>query len=274
MNLIGKILTLLILLMSAFFFAAAIMVGAAQRNWKAEATAMEARAAIAERQVNEAKSSTKEQQLIIEREKVARAAQIAVLNTQLAAARDQLDERTRLLREETEQSQERLVLIRESEARLAQQDQELAALRTRNNELAVNIADQVSAVKNLTLKNFEQTTQIETLQKTLGDLNSSLAKKDRVLKNNGLTENDLTKDIVPKLTAVVNQISDDGDLIAIKLGSDDGLRLGHVMDIYRNDRFIGRAEVTQVRPDVTVLKALAGFMQSTIREGDYVTSTL
>lgn len=274
MNLIGKILTLLILLMSTFFFAAALMVGAAQRNWKAEATALEARAAIAERQVNEAKSSTKEQQLIIEREKMARAAQIAVLNTQLASAREQLAERTRLLRDETQQSQARLVLIRESEARLAQQDQELAALRNRNNELAVNIADQVNAVKNLTLKTFEQTTQVETLEKTLGDLNGSLAKKDKVLKRNGLTENDLTKDIVPKVTAVVNQISDDGDFIAIKLGSDDGLRLGHVMDIYRNNRFIGRAEVTKVRPDVTVLKALAGFMQSTIREGDYVTSTL
>jgi DNA repair exonuclease SbcCD ATPase subunit len=274
MNLIGKILTLLILLMSIFFFATALILGAAQRNWKAEAAAMEARAAIAERQVNEAKSSTKEQLMIIEREKVARAAQIAVLNSQLAAAREQLDERTRLLREETKQSQERIVLLRESEARLAQQDDELKALRARNNELAVNIADQVATVKNLTLETFEQTTQIETLQKTIADLNSSLAKKTKVMNGLGVDDDYQIRDIVPKITAVVNEISDNGDFIAIKVGSDDGLRLGHVLDIYRNDRYIGRAEVTKVRPDISVLKALAGFMQSNVQEGDYVTSTL
>ena len=81
-NLIGNALTVLILLMSCFFFAAALMVGAAQRNWKAEVAQLTTRAEAAERQVNDAKNGAKDQLMAIQREKVSRAQQIANLFSQ------------------------------------------------------------------------------------------------------------------------------------------------------------------------------------------------
>jgi septal ring factor EnvC (AmiA/AmiB activator) len=273
-NLVGNALTVLILLMSCFFFAAALMVGAAQRNWKAEVTALQSRAEAAERQVNDAKSATGDQIKEIEREKVARAQQLANLFSQNRQISQQLEERNKALKVEVETNQEHLARLREAEARLAQQDKELAATKALNTDLKNNITEQFAKVKNLTQESFEQQTKLDALEQTIGDLNASLAGKSKIMNAIGVDDNYRTKDIVPKLTATVAEIGDSRDTLAIKLGSDDGIRIGHEFDIYRGKRFIGRAKVTKVRQDVAVLKSIRGLMQSPVQEGDYVTSQL
>ncbi len=273
-NLVGNALTVLILLMSCFFFAAALMVGAAQRNWKAEVAALQSRAEAAERQVNEAKSATGDQIKEIEREKVARAQQLAFLFSQNRQISQQLEDRNKAYKVEVESNQERLARLREAEARLAQQDKELAATKALNTDLKNNITEQFGKVKNLTQESFEQQTQLDMLERTVEDLNASLAGKTKIMNSLGIDDNYRTKDIVPKLTATVAEIGDSRDTLAIKLGSDDGIRVGHEFDIYRGQRFIGRAKVTKVRQDVAVLKSIRGLMQSPVQEGDYVTSQL
>ena len=271
-NLVGNTLIVLILLMSVFFFAAALMVGAAQRNWKAEVAALQSRAEAAERQVNDGKDSIKEQLKTIEREKVARAQQLANLFSQNRQIEQQLEERNKSLKAEIESNQARLARLREAEARLAQQDTELAALKTLNTEIKTSLTDQFAKVKNLTQESFEQQTKIDTLDQTVGDLNSALAIKTKILKALGKDDNFLTEGIVPKLTATISEIGQTRKTFAIKLGSDDGIRNGHQFDIYRANRFIGSAEVLKVKPDIAVLQTVAGLMQSPIQEGDYVTS--
>ncbi|QEG24469.1 hypothetical protein [Mariniblastus fucicola] len=273
-NLIGNTLTVLILLMSCFFFAAALMVGAAQRNWKAEVAQLQNRAEAAERQVNDAKNATKEQAMNIEREKVARAQQLANLFSQTRQLNQQLEERNKVLKAEIESNQARLARLREAEARVAQQDKELEAVKTLNKDLKNNIAEQFAKVKNLTQETFEQQTKLDTLEQTVGDLNAALAVKSKIMNSLGLDDNYRTRDVVPKLTATVAEIGQNRSTFAIKLGSDDGIRDGHQFDIYRSNRFIGRAEVTMVRQDVAVLKSVDGLMQSPVQEGDYVTSEL
>lgn len=273
-NLIGNALTVLILLMSCFFFAAALMVGAAQRNWKAEVAALTTRAEAAERQVNDAKNATKEQLMLIEREKVARAQQLGNLFSQTRQLNEQLKERNEVLRGEIQSNQERLTRLREAEARLAAQDKELAAVKQLNTDLKNNIADQFAKVKNLTQETFEQQTKIDLLTQTVGDLNASLAVRTKIMNAEGLDVFQRVSHIVPKLTSTIAEIGTDRKTFAIKLGSDDGVRVGHQFDIYRGNRFIARAEVTKVREDVAVMKLLDGFTQSPIKEGDYVTSEL
>ncbi len=273
-NLVGNALTVLILLMSCFFFAAALMVGAAQRNWKEEVAQLTSRAEAAERQVNEAKSATGVQVKTIEREKVARAQQLANLFSQNRQINQQLEERNKVLKAEIESNQERLARLREAEARLAQQDKELAAVKALNTDLKNNITEQFGKVKNLTQETFEQQTKLDTLEQLVGDLSADLAIKTKIMNSQGLDNNTLTAGFVPKLTATVAEIGDSRDTIAIKLGSDDGIRVGHQFDIYRGKRFIGSALVTMVRQDVAVLKSIKGLMQSPVQEGDYVTSQL
>ena len=273
-NLIGNALTILILLMSCFFFAAALMVGAAQRNWKAEVSTLTARAQSAERQVNDAKSATGEQVKAIEREKVARAQQLANLFSQKRVLTEQLEERNAVLRAEIEASQERLTSLREAEARLKRQDKELEAIKIENTDLKNDLSAQFAKVTDLTQVSFEQQTQIDLLEQTTGDLRASLALRTKVMRANGLDEFSTVSHIVPKLTATIVEIGKSRTTFAIKLGSDDGIRVGHEFDVYRGNRFIARGVVTKVREDISVLKLIEGFTKSPIAEGDYVTSQL
>ena len=143
-----------------------------------------------------------------------------------------------------------------------------------NTDLKNNISAQFAKVKDLTQESFEQQTKIGTLEQTISDLSASLAVKTKIMTSLGVTDQFLTKDIVPKLTATVAEIGDNRNIFAIKLGTDDGINNGHEFDIYRGSRFIGRAQVTLVRQDSAVLKSIKGLMESTVQEGDYVTSKL
>lgn len=273
-NLIGNALTVLILLMSCFFFASALMVGAAQRNWKAEVAALTQRAEAAERQVNDAKNGAKDQLMAIEREKVSRAQQIANLFSQSRILTEQLDERNKLLKAEIESNQERLTRLREAQALVVQQDKELDDVKSLNKDLKDNITKQFDKVKILTQETFEQQTQLENLERTRDDLSAMLAVREKIMNARGIDVNDRTSHIVPKLTSTIAEIGTDRKTFAIKIGSDDGINTQHQFDIYRSNRFIARAQVTKVRHDIAVLKLLDGFTQSPIKEGDYVTSEL
>ena len=103
------------------------------------------------------------------------------------------------------------------------------------------------------------------------DLVANLAKSKKVLDRNGLTVNSLTDHIVPKLDGLVVKTSSDG-LFAISLGTDDGLRVGHELDVYRKDRFVGKGTVIKTETDLAAVRINPDFNLDTVREGDHVTS--
>ena len=272
-NLVGNTLTLLILLMSCFFFAAALIVGAAQRNWKNAVAELTQRAETAERQVDDAKSKTGVQLKSIEREKVARAQQLANLFSEKRQSQDALEEESKLLKAAVEENQANQARLREAAARNLQLMNELEAEQTENTQLKNNITEQFAKVKDLTQESFEQQTKIDRLELMLADLSADNAAKLKVMNLLGVTNEYVNKDIVPKLTATVAEIGQSRDTFAIKLGSDDGIRLNHEFDVYRGGgRYIGRARATLVKQDVAVLKSIRGLMKSNVQEGDYVTS--
>ena len=64
------------------------------------------------------------------------------------------------------------------------------------------------------------------------------------------------------------------NLIAISLGGDDGVREGHTFDVYRGDRFIGKARVVKSRNNMSAAKLIPEFLQAPVAQGDYVTTKL
>lgn len=270
MKLLGNILTLLILLMSLFFFAVSIMTAAAHRNWKQEAQTLQSEYDSLNGKLEQTKSSTVKKDQAITAEKVARAQQLSQLESQLAAYRADLDNYQKQLSEETIISKERLARLEQAEARAAQLDQQNATLTNLNVQLNKEVATSYEKLTDLTNRSFELESRIEELGTINEDLSASVAKQTRVMKRLNIDENQLTNDITPLVNAVV--VRSDGDLFAIAAGSDDGLREGHVLDVYRSDTFVGRGVVREVRPDLAVLQTVREFMQASVREGDDVTS--
>ena len=270
MNLLGKILTLLILVMSIFFLAIALMTSAAHRNWKVAASDLQEEYQAIQQQLTTAKTSTLEKEQFIQAEKVARAQQLAQLESQLAVYRNEIEGLTKQVSDETILSKERLARLEQAEARASQLDKENKGLSERNVSLSKEVATSYEKLTDFTNKTFEQNTRIEEIGNLNKDLSSTVAKQKRVMDRLDIDVNQLVEDIVPLINAVV--VRTDGDLFAIAAGTDDGLRAGHVLDIYRGDKFVGRGVVKNVENNLAVLGTLSAFMQATVQEGDDVTS--
>lgn len=271
MNVIGKILTTLILLMSLCFLVIAVMVGASHRNWKDAAAEMKDKAVQAENLLQSAKGSTTEQQKQLAAEKFSRTLQLANLESQLKAALEALKDAQARLNDEIGISQSRLAQLDESNKRLKAQDAEVADLREANSKLVDDIAQKFELARVLQSQKFELTNQLNLLTEKQDDLLANLSQANRVLKANGLTQNSLTDSIVPKRDGEVLKVGNDG-LFAVSLGTDDGIRVGHKMDVYRQDRYVGQAEIVQTDADVSVARINKAISVTAVRERDNVTS--
>lgn len=274
MNLLGKTLTILIFLMSVCFLVLSVMLGAAHRNWKKEAESMKTRAQEYRLAAEDAKAQIGQNDVKLEAERVSRQRQLAQLETRLDAAQKDLLDRETKWKTEQANNADLLSKLNSTNQRLADQDKEVSELKESNRKLAADIANTVALVQNLTNQKYELENQITDLRKLQADLSASLAQKTKVMKNIGVSDTDPTDHIVPPLDGVVRKVADDRKLVAIGLGSDDGLRVGHEMDVYRNDRYIGKVRITKTDFNVSVAEVVRDFMQDQIREGDHVTSRL
>jgi len=273
MSLMGKIFTLLIFFMSICFLVISVMVGATHRNWKQTASDMQKNAQASQTRLNSAKDDTNKQLKLLAAERVSRAMQLSQLESQLKRAQEDFKTVEAQYRKSIEISQARLTELESVTNRIKQQDSEIEDLKANNTKLVDDIAAQFQNVTNLTNQTFVLQNEIVLLKQKRAVIAAQLASSTRVLKANGLTQNDLIKHIVPKLDGVVTQVGADG-LFAVQLGTDDGVREDHVFDVYRRDRFIGKGTVIRTEEDICVLKVVADFMKDSVREGDHVTSKL
>ena len=66
----------------------------------------------------------------------------------------------------------------------------------------------------------------------------------------------------------------DKDLVEISIGDDDGILVGHQLDVYRDDVYLGKVVVVKTSPDRAVAKIIPEYKKGTIRKGDSVTTKL
>ena len=93
-----------------------------------------------------------------------------------------------------------------------------------------------------------------------------------LLKQNGLAIGNLPKDRVPTLDGDVTAVA--AGTIQVSLGSDDGLQVGHTLEVYRGGEYIGRAVVKTVLPDHAVAEIVKAYARGIVQRGDKVTTRL
>jgi uncharacterized phage infection (PIP) family protein YhgE len=123
---------------------------------------------------------------------------------------------------------------------------------------------------------LKATSQLHT---TAGDLQTTkerneqlvqqVASLTRVIGENGLDPNEPVVDQVRGKISATRR-ADGGQLIEITVGVDDGIRPGGTVEIFRGDRYLGRAEILRAEPDKAVGRILREFQQGQIQEGDDV----
>ena len=57
-------------------------------------------------------------------------------------------------------------------------------------------------------------------------------------------------------------------------GGDDGVQMGHFLEVYRDDEYLGRVQVISVKPDRSVGRVIREFKRGDIQPGDRVATRL
>jgi len=276
MTLVGKIFIVLVLIMSITFMSLAVTVFATHRSWRdmvVEPDGLKAQIETLAKTNNELRNEISRAADQIALEQAARRFALAAGQAQLAQLEDALQRREI---EYTDLQGAHGTLVET----LARNVTNLNALRDENEGLRTEIRTAQQARDDF----FNQVvTLTDDLNRGEGNLRTLQEQHDMLLVQNGkmasvMRRFEISVDtpidgIPPRVDGIVTAVSDK-DFIEISVGSDDGLRKHHMMEVYRKNSYVGRVEILMVEPDRAVGKIIPEFRRGIIKKGDRVATKL
>lgn len=283
MTLLGKIFTVAIFVMSLVFMSFSVVVFATHRNWKMLVTNPTPTATYGlglmhqlknERETNVNLRSELDQlnkQAAIE--KTARRHAIGALETRLASVQQLLTEREAQLRTlqvtESESAEALNVAMTTVEALRS-------AVDTLRDEVRMTQADrdqQFARVVSLTDRLQAAMGTQRTLQERSQQLVAQVSDMKRVIDAAGVDVDMDTDAVPPVLDGLVTAVGQ-SNLIEVSLGSDDGLRVGHRLELFRDNNYLGHAVVVKTDPNRAVAQIDERTQRGMIRVRDRVATRL
>jgi len=273
MNLIGKIFVVLIFVMSLVFMAFAVAVYGTHQNWKKAAADLDVKRKSAVAELQKAQDEKTALETEIEKERTAIRQALAKLETERNELQVQRDELVK-------QRDALMIKDKEAVAALDSAQQNLGKLTTEVEGLRGDIRDaqgqrdkHFSRVVELTDQIHQAQGELKRLEERRIQLAAQVAAQGQVLTAHGLTKDTPVDGLPPQVRGKVLAINRD-DMIEISLGSDDGLRPGHTLEVFRGSKYLGRLEVLHATPDRAVGKVLPGFKKGAIQKDDDVATRL
>jgi Skp family chaperone for outer membrane proteins len=288
MNLVGKIFTVLILVMSLVFMSFAVAVYATHKNWKTVVDNAEpGKPKGYKQQLEESQKELDAKKKELTDTKNTANAEIEAKNQ----ANKVLEEKKQELEKElADKKKEADKVYKEmsgklDELKLAQD--ELVKLRTEVAGLRTDI-QKAQEERDETIKKFVEATdkmnQKASELKLAKDLNLKLAeevaKLKAILQKLGINnrEPEFYEKMPPKADGIVLAVTGTTvpgqDMVTISLGSDIGMRAGHQLEVSRTSAagptYVGRIEVIKTDPEKAVCKVLLPYLKSPVQKGDRV----
>jgi chromosome segregation ATPase len=217
-------------------------------------------------------------------------AEIAKLTAEVAAseaARDQVVAKIQTALEEKDKELQDLRKdkdAREDEREKAQSELALARAELEKatktvEDLRADIAKQQNTVNDAVARSaklagelHEKESFLEIATERKAQLEKQVANARLLLKQHGLAIESLPRDQVPTAGGIVTAVADDS--IEVTLGGDDGVQMGHFLEVYRDDEYLGRVQVISVKPDRSVGRVIREFKRGDIQPGDRVATRL
>lgn len=279
MNLIGKVITVLIFIMSLVFMAMAVSVYATHKNWRDVVKGPDGQSGL-EAQIRQLQ--TEESQLNdrinklntqLTHERVARRFALAALQARSKAQEAELARLETANAELVKSEADMKIALQLTEANAKKLKEEVDQLWA---DIKVAQADrdkQFNEVVQMTDRLQQLRVEQERLKEREIQLVDQTARMQRVLTAFGKDEYTPVDGIAPALDGLVTSIND-RDLVEVSLGSDDGIIAGNTMDVFRGDSYLGRIRILRTEPNRSVGQVLQEFRKGLIREGDYVSTKL
>jgi hypothetical protein len=139
-------------------------------------------------------------------------------------------------------------------------------------EQQARVDGQVDRSADLSAKLAESQSFLAIAEERKAQLERQLVNARLLLKQSGVDIDSDPTSLVPTLDGRVIAVA--SGAIEVSLGSDDGLRVEHVLEVYRDDEYVGRAVVTSVQPDRAVARLVKEYVRGVVQRGDRVTTRL
>jgi hypothetical protein len=281
MNFVGKIFIVLILLMSLLWMGFSVAVYATHKNWRElvmneTAAPGKPRGLLhqlndANQRVQELKEQKERLQDQVDTEKQSKRQTLAKLENEKEELQNELDQEKQRLAEEVDKSSEAIAALDATNDRLDAMMKELVTLRDEIRKAEDERDQNMQQVVELTDKLHQESLKYRSLETTSERLKADLAETKVRLRLSGLPvppEPWIDTPAPPGLDGLVLAVGEGN--IEINLGTDDGLRPGHFLNVKRGVDFVGRVEVVRAWPDRVVAKIDRAMQRQPIQRGDRV----
>jgi hypothetical protein len=273
MNLLGKIFTFAILFTAIVVMVVAVAVYGTHTNWQTAYNTLQTQ--LDQARAAQSEQSTKYENLV---------SQLKAENTAALQDVSKLESERNTLTTQNSTLQRQLdeLSVKEREA------QALVAATEDNNR---RLTEEVGGLRNLILEHqqardaafattLKATTDLHTtagqlasLQERNQQITQQLAQATAAAIEGGAEANG---EVIPRVRGKVSDTlrSDGAHLIEITIGADDGIKPGHTVEVFRGERYLGRAQVLRADPDRAVARILREFQQGPIQKDDDVATKL
>lgn len=277
MTLLGKFLSTFIFILSTAFMVLALAVNASHRNWRDvvldPGNGLKKQIETISRTNKQLTDDRQRTQGALDREQAAR-------RTALAALQSQLDQMEQLLRASEAQVQQ----LEAKSTELSQLDRSRAEELQRLTDETRKLRDQIRAEQedrdSLFAETLKMTDQMNLLKGSLQaqterneQLAAQLSRYREVVDMKGIDVNQPLDGAPPERNGTVLVVNRPLDMVEVSIGYDDGLRDGHLLDVTRSGRYVGRVRIRRTEPNRSVAEILKDYNQSPIQEGDRVDTT-
>jgi len=277
MTLLGKFLSTFIFILSTAFMVLALAVNASHRNWREVVldpnNGLKKQIETISRTNQQLTDDRQRTQSALDREQAAR-------RTALAALQSQLDQMEQLLRGSEAQVQQ----LEAKSTELSQLDRSRAEELQRLTDEARKLRDQIRAEQedrdSLFAETLKMTDQMNLLKGSLQaqterneQLAGQLSRYREVVDMKGIDVNQPLDGAPPERNGTVLVVNRPLDMVEVSIGYDDGLRDGHLLDVTRSGRYVGRLRIRRTEPNRSVAEILKDYNQSPIQEGVRVDTT-
>jgi hypothetical protein len=277
MTLLGKSFTVIIFLLSLSFMVLALAVNASHRNWRDVVlgpSGYKEKIEAISRENEQLEDAYQRAQASLSREQVARRTALAALQTQL----DQLQGELQLKNSSVQKLEGEL-------SNLAQLDKIRATELQSLTDTATKLRDQVRKEQQDRDDLFAQTliltdslNQARGVRLELKTRNDSLQKEltrfREVADHMGIDPHAPLDGTPPERNGNVLVVNRSKGLTEVSIGSDDGLRTGHELEVTRDNRYIARLKVLKATPNRAVAEIMKDYSQGFVLEGDRVDTSI
>ncbi|TWT33111.1 coiled-coil domain-containing protein [Blastopirellula retiformator] len=273
MNLIGKIFTVLIFVMSFVFMAFSVAVYATHKNWKEQAQTLTTTNQTLTARRTELETKLAETTQMLEQERAARryalsAVQVRAsqLERQLSTLQASLDQKVKELDQKGAALDQASKVAVSAEQRNTELENKLQTAQQNRDAMFANVVSTSDRVQQLQTNEERLKEREQQLAVQVGNMN-------RVLNANGLTEFTNVDGIPPKLDGRITAVGAN-NFVEVSLGKDDGISVGNTLDIFRGDQYLGRVIIKKVSPDRSVGEIQREYRKGEVKKGDYVSTKL